>query len=267
LLAARARSAPPAQRARLALLQVLSLRHQGRLQEALALARQLRAAAGERGAGGGASISALAEAQVLFDVGEYRRSAALFDSIARRDLPGLPQSVQAFLRVTTLAQMAAARAAANDTSGLSALADSMQHDGARTLLSGTRSQHQFVRGLLYAARGDNKAAEQAFRTTLEPGIAAYNWPSYELAELLLREKRGLDAVAILQPAVRGVLLETSNFYLTLTELHERLAEAWQLAGRADSAALHYKYVAGALRRADPIWRGRRNAALRSSDGH
>jgi hypothetical protein len=48
-----------------------------------------------------------------------------------------------------------------------------------------------------------------------------------------------------------VLLETSNFHLTLTELHQRLAEAWEAAGNTDSVAVHRRYVTNALRRADP----------------
>ncbi len=260
VVSARMPSAPPPQRPRLLLMEILSLRHQGRLQEAYALARELRARAAEEAPAGAAPTSALAEAQVLFDQGQYVRAAALFDSISRREPAGLPPSVRAFLRVIALSQVATARAFAGDTLGFSALADSMQHDGARTLLSRTRVQHEYVRGLLLAARRDNSAAERAFTAALNPGKTDYTWPSYELGKLLLEEKRPADAVRVLQPAVRGVLLETANFHLTLTELHQRLAEAWDAAGQRDSAVVHYGYVVRALRRADPIWSGRRDAA-------
>jgi tetratricopeptide (TPR) repeat protein len=242
------------------MLEVLSLRNQGRLREALALARELRARSGEHAPRGAAPTSALAEAQVLFDLGQHRSASALFDSISRREPPGLPPSVRAFLRVIALSQVATARALAGDTTSLAALADSIQHDGARTLLSRTRVQHEYVRGLLFAARGQDSLAERAFTSALEPGKTDYTWPSYELGKLLLKEQRPADAVRVLQPAVAGVLMETANFHLTLTELHERLAEAFAAAGQRDSAAVHYDWVVRALHRADPIWLGRRDAA-------
>ncbi|HSQ29771.1 MAG TPA: hypothetical protein VLN49_07975 [Gemmatimonadaceae bacterium] len=52
--------------------------------------------------------------------------------------------------------------------------------------------------------------------------------------------RGDDAraIAVLQPALRGPL-DASNLYVTCTELHELLAQAWDAAGARDSAAAHY----------------------------
>ena len=55
---------------------------------------------------------------------------------------------------------------------------------------------------------------------------------------------------ILQPALRGSL-ESSQLYVSRTELHELLARAWDAAGGRDSAAAHYAWVANAWKAADP----------------
>ena len=72
-------------------------------------------------------------------------------------------------------------------------------------------------------------------------------------------ERPRDAVAILQPALRGAI-DASNLYVTRTELHELLAQAWDAAGNLDSAAVHYAWIAKAWRAADPALAPRLNAA-------
>jgi hypothetical protein len=65
----------------------------------------------------------------------------------------------------------------------------------------------------------------------------------------------MDAVKILQPALRGGV-DGSNTYVTHTELHEALAQAFEAAGEADSAQAHFRIVERAWRRADPEYRER-----------
>jgi hypothetical protein len=72
--------------------------------------------------------------------------------------------------------------------------------------------------------------------------------------------RPRDAVAVLQPALRGKL-DASNFYVTHTEIRELLAQAWDSAGRADSASAHYTWVARAWEHGDLSY-ARRAAAAR-----
>jgi hypothetical protein len=71
--------------------------------------------------------------------------------------------------------------------------------------------------------------------------------------------RPRDAVSVLQPALRGSI-EASNMYVTRTEIHELLAQAWDSLGRRsperDSARVHYGAVARAWRRPDPAFAAR-----------
>ena len=83
--------------------------------------------------------------------------------------------------------------------------------------------------------------------------------NFELGRIYLRMKRPRDAVAILQPALRGAI-DASNLYVTRTELHELLAQAWDAAGNLDSAAVHYAWIAKAWSAADPALAPRLNAA-------
>src|SRR5439155_663968 len=64
--------------------EILSLRYQGRLREALAVARMLRAsdAASAASPSGPPYEAGLLEAEVLFEMGHPRAAAALFDSLA-----------------------------------------------------------------------------------------------------------------------------------------------------------------------------------------
>ena len=57
-------------------------------------------------------------------------------------------------------------------------------------------------------------------------------------------------------ALRGSV-ESSNLYVTRTELHEQLGQAWDAANGRDSAAAHYRVVATAWKRADEPFRARR----------
>jgi hypothetical protein len=82
----------------------------------------------------------------------------------------------------------------------------------------------------------------------------------------LAQQRPAEAVAALQPALRGNL-EGWSYYATRTELHEALAQAWDAAARArpdaaarDSAAAHYRAVAEGWRRGDPPFAARAVAA-------
>lgn len=68
---------------------------------------------------------------------------------------------------------------------------------------------------------------------------------------------------MLRPLERGWFLETTNLHITLTEVHERSAEAWGLAGVTDSAAAEWRQVARDWERADPRLQPRRlHAAAR-----
>jgi len=79
----------------------------------------------------------------------------------------------------------------------------------------------------------------------------YTRANYEMAKIYLRDRRPRDAIAILQPALHGTL-EASNLYVSRTEVHELLAQAWDQAGVPDSAAAHLAWVVKTWANADPL---------------
>jgi hypothetical protein len=72
-----------------------------------------------------------------------------------------------------------------------------------------------------------------------------------------------DAVAVLQPALRGKV-DASNYYATHTEVHALLARAWDSGGRADSASVHYAWVARAWANGDAPYAERAAVAQKLS---
>jgi DNA-binding SARP family transcriptional activator/tetratricopeptide (TPR) repeat protein len=237
---------------------VISLRGQGRLVEALSVARRMVAAT----RGDDSHTASLAEAQVLVEQGRWREGAALFDSLAevRPSAPG--STARGYMArhwgwLTTLA--ADARAAHGDTVGLSQLADSVDFV---TRMSGFgrdwRLAHH-LRGLLGKARGNRDQAIAELRSAVFSPTEGYTRTSVELADLLVASGRATEAITYLQPALRGPT-ESSNLYVTRTELHEALARAFDAAGQPDSAAAHYRLVGLAWQAASPALRARARAA-------
>ena len=254
-----ARTRGPA-RAALLYFHAVTLRHQGRYREALAVARRLRSMAGERASGGAAPPSALVEAQTLLELGRLREASALFDSIGRWPGTGQPASVQTTFRIQALTMMAVSLHAAGDTGRLAALADSLERDGERAFTHRPRDQHHFVRGLLHAARGSDADAINSLERALSNVKSDFGRANMELAAIYLRHNRARDAIAILRPASRGWFLETTNLHITLAEVHELLARAHEMAGAPDSAAVHWKRVADSWAFADAQLAGRRSQA-------
>jgi len=65
------------------------------------------------------------------------------------------------------------------------------------------------------------------------------------------------------PIVRAALhgdIDGSNLYVTRTDLHELLAQAFERTGIRDSATVHYRAVTAAWKRADPKYHARREVA-------
>jgi tetratricopeptide (TPR) repeat protein len=221
----------------------MSLRNQGRFDEALATARRFRALTGEPGdTKSSAPQSAAIEAQVLLESGKAAASAALFDSIAAWRLAGQPEASHAANRVWMLTQEATARADAGDAPAVASLADSVEALGARTYTERDRRLHHHVRGLEAMLRGDVAAAIDHFQRAMYSTTIGYNRTNYELAKALLRRGRPREAIAVLRPAARGVVLESANVHLTLADVHALLAQAFATAGQADSARVHGRWA-------------------------
>jgi hypothetical protein len=145
--------------------------------------------------------------------------------------------------------------------GLAALVDSLRREGEQAFLFRPRDLHHYVNGLLLQARGDDEAAIAALRRANAATASDFVRVNAEMARLLLRRDRPGEAVAALRPAARGWFLETTNLHVTVTEMHELLAEAWDAAGVPDSAQTHWARVARAWGSADGIVALRRARAV------
>jgi tetratricopeptide (TPR) repeat protein len=202
---------------------------------------------------GAAEPAALLEAQVLRELGRYRESAALFDSISRFRIAGADSSALESGRVWSLTHRAGALAAAGDTSRLDALADTIEMLGAGSNLGRDQRLHHYVRGLLLAARRDDSTAVREFRRAIFSTTFGYTRTNVEMGKALIRLGRYAEAVAILEAPLRGSL-EAANLYATHSEIRLVLAEAYARAGQRDRATQELAWVQRAWQRADPLLR-------------
>lgn len=248
----------PAVRAEALWFWTISLRYQGRLGEALTVARALRQLVAD------STVPlpplAIAEAQVLFEIGRYHEAAAIFDSLAAFPPPDVARKPfgRASWESWRLTHAATARAAAGDTAALPPLIDSIQALGAQSSSARDHRLHHYVRALLFRARGRNEEAIAELYRAVFSLPYGYSRNNLELADALLAVGRPAEAVRVLQPAFRG-WLEVGGLYTTRPELHLGLGRAFEAAGQADSAAVHYRAVLRAWRFADPPLHARRDS--------
>jgi hypothetical protein len=146
-----------------------------------------------------------------------------------------------------------------DTAALRALADSVERWGTGSNYGRDRKAHHYLRGLLLAAAARHDEAVREFQAAIHSPSLGFTRVNLELARCLLRLARPLEAVVTLRAALHGAT-DASNLYVTRTELHELLAQAFDRAGMVDSAATHFQSVVRAWRRADPEFLPRRNDA-------
>jgi len=118
-----------------------------------------------------------------------------------------------------------------------------------------------VRGLLLSARGDRAGAEREWRAALVAPVDGYSRINYRLGALLVAEGRAREAIPVLEECLRGAV-EASNYYLTGTDVHAMLGQAFDRAGEADSALVHYRRALAAWRNADPAFRPRIDSLAR-----
>ena len=230
---------------------VISLREQGRLDEALTDVHRMRipALASADGPSRSVALSVL-EPQVQLEMGHYGIAATMFDSLSR--VHNFGDAPSQFARGTAwmLTQAGGARRWSGDTATLDRLADSIRVLGAESAYGRDQRLYHHVRGLLFAARGDDVGAISELKSAIYSLTEGYTRTNFELARIYMHDRRPRDAVAVLQPVLRGTL-EASNLYLNRTEVHELLAQAWDAAGVRDSAAAHYAWVTKAWAAADP----------------
>jgi tetratricopeptide (TPR) repeat protein len=226
-----------------------SLRNQGRPEEAAEVARTVYREL--RAAGNGALVDRMREAQMLREAGRFAEAAALFAARRARAGAGVGGASLSF------ALEADALAAAGDTARLAALADSLQRTAARSAYARDRRLHHHVRGLRLARAGALDSAAAAFRRATFSPVLGFPRTSVEAARALIGAGRPHQAIPLLRAALHGSFPTAGSYWTTRTELHELLGEAWDAAGRPDSAAVYYARVTGAWRRAEPSFAARR----------
>ncbi|MGH7476438.1 MAG: hypothetical protein ACRELD_09115 [Longimicrobiales bacterium] len=233
--------------------QTISLRNQGRLREALETARRREAVALD----GHRTGPIQHRAQVLFELGRLDEAAFLFDSLAVAPDTTLRGGHLARYKSWLLTHLATTHAAAGDTAALAALLEPLRAWGPRSSYGRDRRLHHHANGLLLVARGQTEHAAAEFRRAIYSPTLGYTRTNYELGRTLLALGRPREAAAAIAPALRGAL-DGSNLYITRTELHELLAQAYAAAGEPDSATIHFRAVLAAWQRADPEFHPRRD---------
>ena len=222
----------------------ISLRNQGRWNEAVELGRStLRALPPERRRDYELSVK-LVEGQSLFESKQFPAAARLWDSLARN--PDMRQSEGERYRRVALQYTLLAEASyeAGNQSELARAADSVRAWADRSANPRTRRLIDHVRGLVALARKDSSAAIESFRRAIWSPTLGFTRSNFRLAELLMARKQPAEAASLLGSALRGTL-EGQNLYVTHFALHDLLARAYTSLGKADSARAHERYVRAA----------------------
>lgn len=242
-------------------LYVVSLRFQGRLHDAFKAAQLLRSDKRRSGARQNVQMySALPEAQVLLEMGRARDAATLFDSVGHVGARALRPGLDARHMVWTATLTAEALASARDSSAVIRLVGPVGEAGTNSAYGRDRLLVNHLRGLVLMMRGDATGAASAFHRAIFSAPMGYTRSNYDLARALLALGRSGDAIVVLHSAFAGEL-SASSMYVTRTDLHELLAQAFDKNGSRDSAIVHYRAVTSALAHADAELVPRRNNAL------
>jgi tetratricopeptide (TPR) repeat protein len=236
----------------------MALRNQGRLREAIQFSNTgwlpgLPPLSVER------SPSATHQAILALETGNAPLAARYFEQTLAADRSRWSSGVQGRYMAWWGTLRGMAIAAAGDTSAVRVLADSVERWGRASAFGRDRKAHHYLRGLLHAAAGRHEDAVREYRAAVYSPSLGFTRVNYEMARSLLHLNRPQEAAAILQPALRGAP-DASNLYVSRTELHELLAESFDRAGERDSAAVHYRAVVRAWRRADLAFHARRDRA-------
>jgi tetratricopeptide (TPR) repeat protein len=163
--------------------------------------------------------------------------ALLFEALTNANPAGASMpSVQARQRTWGLARAATAAASMKDTSALKLLADSIERVGRLSPLERDKRLHYYVRANVLMARGARAAAADEYRRAIESPTVGYTRINLELGRVLLLLGRAPEAAVITRAALHGQL-ESNNYYVTRTELHELLAQAPSRRCRATRRSL------------------------------
>lgn len=229
-------------------LQAIAFRNQGRYAEAAALTRLRR------------GTNDVLAALLALEQNDVRTAVRLFEEIVRSDESMSAPSVQARAHTWKKSLLGMSLLAANDTGRVRRLVDSVAYWGERSNYSRDRTLHHYLRGMLFVAQGRDEEAAVELREAINSPSHGFTRINHELGRVLLRLNRASEAVSVVRSALHGDI-DGSNLYVTRTELHEVLAQAFDRLGMRDSAAVHYRAVARAWHNPDAPLQGRRDSVL------
>jgi tetratricopeptide (TPR) repeat protein/tRNA A-37 threonylcarbamoyl transferase component Bud32 len=234
---------------------MISLRNQGRFRDAFVLAEAFDEMVPH------SSLATTPRAVLLLETGRYEEARVLFESLTNSPARGGAGTASLRARQQTwgLTRAATAAAGMNDTSRLKAYADTIARISRLSALERDRRLHYYVRANVLVSRGALKEAVDEYRRAMESPTFGYTRINLELGRVLLMLGRYAEAAVVVRAALHGSL-ESSNYYVTRTELHELLAYAFDLAGEPDSAGAHYAKVTAAWANGDPEFKGRARVA-------
>ena len=234
--------------------ETIILRNQGRLVEALKLAQKHPAP------------QDMNLATAALDAGKPALSLEKLRVRVNADISFMPITLQARNRAWNATLLAMALIAAGDTAHVRALADTVEYWGRHSLYGRDQRAHHYLRGMLLVAQGKDNEAVPHLRAAIHSSSNGFTRVNYELGRVLLRLNRPAEAIPVLRAALHGGI-DGGNLYVTRTELHELLAQAFDRTGNRDSTAFHYRAVANAWKRADARYLGRREVARVWLDSH
>lgn len=151
-------------------------------------------------------------------------------------------------------------ATAGDTGALVLAAERLEQLGQLSAMGRDQRGFHYPRALLFLARGQETDAEAELRAAILLPSEGYTRINLQLAQLLLRKARATEALPILRAALHTDMMSGSTLYVTQTELHEALGQAFAMLNQPDSARVHYDFVARAWGHSDPVLRLRLDTA-------
>jgi len=227
--------------------ETIILRNEGRLDEALKLNAKHPAP------------QDMNLATAALDAGKPALSLEKLRARANGDISFMPKTLQARNHAWNSTLLAMALIAAGDTAHVRALVDTVEYWGRHSLYGRDQRAHQYLRGMLFVAQGKDNEAIPLLRAAIHSPTNGFTRVNYELGKALLRSNRPAEAIPVVRAALHGGI-DGGNLYITRTELHELLAQAFDRTGNRDSTAFHYRAVATAWKRADARYQARRQVA-------
>ena len=224
---------------------VMLLRQQGRLTEARRF--------------GDGSPNDFTGGILALEAGDYRTALSIFGTRAGWSYSDWSPGTMARHKTWSKTLLAMVLAASGDTARLRSLADTVEYWGQRSNYGRDRRAHHYIRGMLLVAEKRDAEAATELREAVHSPTNGFTRVNYELGRVLVRLGRADEAVPVVRAALHGEL-DGSSLYVSRTELHELLGQAFAAMGARDSAAVHYRAVANAWEHADPAFQARHDRA-------